>query len=411
MKIRVLSSLADVDKHRWNRVTPSVGFPSSYEWLRSVEACPFGGRGAFVVAEEGDEYVGRFAMYLIEEEDFYLINPPMAVLSGGQPARGASSRASLGRQLDVRIGRYWDEDEARRVGELRADLWEHKDSAYPCAVCVSPFTGRVAFETRPNRDDVCELLIDAFFEVARRWQARSHCFLFVPTGGYDGLTTRLVGERGFRDTQLGAFSVMRVPASFDDYLIQLSSARRHKVRRELKGFAQSGLTLKVVNGTDVDESLVQRLAVLSALTQARHGGKVDAARAEAVLRAVLDTLGDTTRFFLISREDQVLSYFRCIEWGTSLHAAGVGQDYEALDPRSYAHFTAMYYGPLRYAIERGLTEIDFGTGADETKAQRGARLQPRTTYARFDQLDGSRMAELIDLMNAAHNRFREDHGQ
>ncbi|MDQ3822556.1 MAG: GNAT family N-acetyltransferase [Actinomycetota bacterium] len=387
--IRVLRSLDDIDPGRWNALNPA-SFRFSHPWLSYVAAGPFDAEPAFAVAEEDGAYVGGFAAYLIREEHFFLINPPKIVLDDG---------------LDALVGDFYSEEEHERAAALRDELRELREASYPCAVCVSPFGYRVALETRRGRGDVLVGLLDRFEELAREWGARSKAILFVPTQGYEELETA-AGRHGYRRAAIAARCVLDAAwPTFEAYVNSFGSDRRRKIKRELRCFDEAGLTLELLAGPELDEDLLPELAALSACVQAKYGHRGDASREEAVLRSLLASLGEHTRFFIVRREGEPVSYMRGFEWGDTFHAASTGERHSALGPRTYAHFKVGYYAPIEHAITHGLRAVDWGVGAYETKLHRGARLEPLTGFFAFDDRADDRVGELLELIDRAQNRL------
>ncbi|MDQ3821698.1 MAG: GNAT family N-acetyltransferase [Actinomycetota bacterium] len=388
-RVRTLRSLDEIDPVRWNALSPG-NFRLSYDWLAYVEAGPFDAARVFVVAEEEGAYVGGFATYLIRPEHFQLVNPPLSVLGDG---------------LDPLLWDYYDAAERERVAALRAELRATAAAAYPCAVCVSPFGYRVAIEAPAGRDDVLRALLEAFAEVAGEWGAGSSAFLFVPDRGYEPLEAALEAD-GYRKAAIAARCGLEIRwDAFDGYLRFLPSRRRYRVLRELRAFEQSGLTLEVVAGAALDDSLVSRLAYLSACTQARYGHEPAVQREEEALRGLLETLADTSRFFIVRKDGEAVSYTRGYHWADSYAIGSTGQAHDELDPKWYAHFQACYYAPIRYAISNRLTTVDFGIGAYTTKLRRGGELQPLTGFFHFREAMDQRVLELIGLIDRAQHRF------
>ncbi|MEW1690530.1 GNAT family N-acetyltransferase [Streptomyces sp. NPDC091265] len=154
---------------------------------------------------------------------------------------------------------------------------------------------------------------------------------------------------------------------FEGYLATLRSPRRNKIRRERKQFAESGITTRVLYGT---QELGEATARLQVGLRERYGaaGTVESVmRDYAHLSAHVD---DRVRVFLCEREGRPIGMSLALADGDRLHVRLAGFDY-ATAGADFAYFNAVYYEPILWGIEHGVTHYSFGTGTYAAKLTRG----------------------------------------
>ncbi|WP_172383165.1 GNAT family N-acetyltransferase [Streptomyces sp. MNP-20] len=161
-------------------------------------------------------------------------------------------------------------------------------------------------------------------------------------------------------------------ATFEDYVRQLSSKRRHAVRREIAAFRAQGRRVEVTRLGDCPEALGPLLANV----QRKYGHRSTAARMTDLLDQYARVLDDESRVFLCRGPDGgLLGYALYFAWEGVLYARNVGFDYERLSGDDGTYFNLLFYEPIAYAVEHGYRAVHFGMGS-RAKAARGALIRP-----------------------------------
>ncbi|WP_053698611.1 GNAT family N-acetyltransferase [Streptomyces sp. NRRL F-5755] len=158
---------------------------------------------------------------------------------------------------------------------------------------------------------------------------------------------------------------------FEHYLATLRSSRRNKIRRERKQFAEGGISTRVLYGTGELNEATARLQL--ALRQ-RYGA---AGSVESILRDydhLRATVDDRVRVFLCEREGRPIGMSLALVDGDRLHVRLAGFDYSAA--AEFAYFNAVYYEPILWGIDHGITRYSFGTGTYGAKLARGCTPVP-----------------------------------
>lgn len=254
-----------------------------------------------------------------------------------------------------------------------ADAYQRAGGRYypklQCAVPFTPVTGpRLLVRPDADHEAVANALIAGLTEIARRHEASSLHVTFPTHDEWQRL-----GGLGFLQRVGRQYHwINEGYASFDDFLGQLVSRKRKSIRKERREVAETGIVLKALNGSEIEErhwdcfyrfylNTVDKKWGSAYLTREffhllgeRLGDKVVLIMAEADGRPVagaLNLIGDDA---LYGRN-----------WGCTL-------DYRFL------HFEACYYQAIDYAIAHGLGRVEAGAQG-EHKVQRG--YLPVETYS------------------------------
>lgn len=173
-------------------------------------------------------------------------------------------------------------------------------------------------------------------------------------------------------------------ATFDDYVATLSRSNRNGVRRDGRRARAHGLTTEVVPL----EAVVDDVAGLLGNVQGHHGDNPDAAAAAGYLRLCTHgRLGQIATAFVTRHSGgRPIAFALGYAWHDTLFMRVAGLDYERATPAG-GYFESYFYAPIRYALEHGLTRVDFGGESLESKTRRGARLQPRWSLSAGVSID------------------------
>jgi len=243
---------------------------------------------------------------------------------------------------------------------------------FPKLVCAIPFTpatgprflSRAGLPTAPLR----AALLAALSERAQSERLSSAHALFVDEAGRDACAAAgwllrrdchfQWHNRGYRD--------------FADFLDAFSAEKRKKARRERRRVLEQGIDFRTLDGTQLDDGLLERIYTFHALTFIRHGHTPYLNR--SFFTRVARALG--TDFFVklaVYGGEPVAAavFFRSAD---TLYGRYWGSDeaYHSL------HFETCYYQGIDYCIEHGLQRFEPGTQG-EHKIARG--FEPAITWS------------------------------
>jgi predicted N-acyltransferase len=160
--------------------------------------------------------------------------------------------------------------------------------------------------------------------------------------------------------------------NFEDFLAALSSKKRKNIRRERRLVAESGLTLEIVSGSDMNEA---RWAITHRFYEStfdRRGGF--ATLTLPFFQEIGETMGDQVVLCLAYDGPREVAGAVCLRSDTTLYGRhwGCDKDYDSL------HFEACYYQGIEYCIDNGLQRFEPGAQG-EHKVHRG--FLPTLTYS------------------------------
>lgn len=254
-----------------------------------------------------------------------------------------------------------------------ADAYERAGGQYyPKLLNAIPFTpvsGRRQF-VHPDYLDQTGLknaLISGAIQLAQDNNLSSVHFNFLEKPDYEAL-----GELGLlqRTDQQFHFE-NKGYESFDDFLSELTSAKRKNLRKE-RAKAQDGLTFKWLTGDDIKPSDWDHFYEFYIDTGSRKWGY------PYLNRETFELLHDRLK-------DDILLIFACEDdtpIAGALNMIGsetlYGRYWGRIEDRPFLHFEVCYYQAIDFAIERGLKRVEAG-------AQGGHKLArgygPVTTYS------------------------------
>jgi uncharacterized protein len=159
-------------------------------------------------------------------------------------------------------------------------------------------------------------------------------------------------------------------SSFDDFLGDLASRKRKAIRKERESVAASGIVVRSLNGSEIEERHWDAFWRFYLDTAGRKWGHPYLNR--AFFRRLGETMAD--RVLLVMAETQGGEPV-----GGALNLLGrdtiYGRYWGSTEAWRFLHFEACYYRAIDYAIEHGLARVEAGAQG-EHKVQRGYLPQP-----------------------------------
>ena len=274
-----------------------------------------------------------------------------------------------------------------------------------CSVPFTPVTGRRLLTTdAQGRERLLKTAAGALNQIGasslhitflteEEWQAAGRCGYLLRTGqqfhweyrGYD---------------------------SFDQFLGELSSAKRKTLRKERASVREAGVTFDWLTGSDITEAHWDLFFEFYIDTGSRKWGS------PYLTREFFSRLGQglaQQTLLVMAKKDG-----RTIAGALNLFGEGVlfGRNWGATDYVPFLHFETCYYQAIDFAIQRGLKRVEAGAQG-EHKLLRG--YLPVTTYSAHliahkglaravdDFLEAERQAVAENIAELArHAPFRKD---
>jgi hypothetical protein len=357
---RIARSLADVDATQWNALEGADAPFLRHEFLRALEE-----------SECATSASGWEASHI-------LLEGPDGRLTGALPLYLKSHS--------------WGEfvfDFAWADAYHRAGL-----RYYPRLVSAVPFTPatgpRLLAADEPSRS----LLVDAARGQLSAQGVSSLHILFPADRDRErllaaGLLPRLDCQFHWRNDDYG---------SFDDFLAGFTAEKRKKLKRERRRVAEAGIECRTLRGSDLDESMLDTVYQLHAMTFVRYGhapylnrdffSRLARVLPEALVVELAEHRGEPVACAISLRGRDAL-YGRY--WGAS-------GDYHSL------HFELCYYRGIEYCIRERLARFEPGTQG-EHKLLRG--FVPTPVWSMHEIADTRFGAAIGDWLRKERRARRE----
>ena len=272
---------------------------------------------------------------------------------------------------------------------------QHAVPYYPKLVVGIPFTPatgpRLLIAPGTDRQRVTAALIDGVRSVADRDNLSSIHWLFT-----NAADTALLETHGFK-RRVGCQFHWRNDGyrDFDDYLATFSSAKRKKIRRERRHVTESGISIELYRGVDIEPAHWEAMYGFYRRTVDTHGA------IPYLTRQFFTTIGDTMApqiVMVLAREanEYIAGALNFVGpdtlygryWGSHRYVNGL-------------HFEVCYYRAIEYCITQGLARFEAGAQG-EHKIARG--FAPTATYSAH----WLRQPEFADAIEQYLVRERQD---
>lgn len=340
-KARILSGLAEIAPHVWDRLANPPGLPFdpflSWAFLEAVEASgaarpETGWSPCHIVIEgPGEEIVAAMPLY-----------------------------AKTHSQGEFVFDHSWADAYERAGGQYFPKLL--------AAVPFTPVTGRrFLVPPGPDQDRLQNALLSAAIQIAAQ-----NDFSSVHINFLDAETANQMSETGLSVRTDQQFHWQNDGYKhFEEFLADLSSAKRKNLRKE-RAKAQAGLTYKHLTGNEITEAHWDAFFEFYMDTGARKWGYPYLNRETFSLLGA--RLADQILLILAYEQDTPIAGALNMIGSDTLY----GRYWGCTDPRPFLHFETCYYQAIDFAIANGLSTVEAG-------AQGGHKLArgyvPVTTYS------------------------------
>ena len=190
--------------------------------------------------------------------------------------------------------------------------------------------------------------------------------------------------------------------SFDDFLAGFTAEKRKKLRRERRRVSDAGIECRTLQGRDLDESLLEIVYQLHAMTFARYGHAPYLNR-DFFLR-LAQAIPDALVVELASLQGNPIACAISLRGPDALYGRywGASGDFHSL------HFELCYYRGIEYCIRERLARFEPGTQG-EHKLLRGFRPTPVwSMHAIADRRFGAAIGEWLEKERSARRAWLDD---
>jgi predicted N-acyltransferase len=229
------------------------------------------------------------------------------------------------------------------------------------AIPYTPVTGpRLLVRVGADRAAVIDALVHKALELTRETGCSSLHWLFTDGGDTD----TLLNYGLLRRTGCHFHWHNREYRTFDDFLQQLNSRKRKKIRRERRSVDDAGIRMEIIHGNEASEELWETMYRFYRSTFERKSGIATLSR--DFFHDICQTMGEQV-VLVCAREGR-----RTVAGAINLRSdtALYGRHWGCSDHYHNLHFETCYYQGIDYCIEHKLSLFEPGAQG-EHKISRG----------------------------------------
>jgi predicted N-acyltransferase len=364
-----IQNIADIDRDEWDALAKPLPTPFlEWDWLRLMElsgstTARSGWLPHHLVVRRGSNLVGVAPLYI----------------------KGHSAGEFV-------FDHVWADVAARMGIEY-----------YPKIVGMSPFTpmSGYRFMIAPGEDEreLTSAMVAEIDQLCRHHHLSGSSFLFA-----DPQWHRQMRQQGYLGWQHQSYAWLNNGfKSFDDYLAVFNSNQRRNIKRERKELEKQGVSLKLLTGDSIPQTLFPLMYRFYEHTNDKFGpwgcryltpsffeGLYDRFRHRLVFFAAYDSRESSLPVgmsMLVTKGKQLYGRY----WGSArlIHSL---------------HFNACYYAPVEWAINNGIQRFDPGAGGTH-KIRRGFTAVPSYSLHRFSD---PRMLQIMQNHIDEINRLEQE---
>ena len=161
--------------------------------------------------------------------------------------------------------------------------------------------------------------------------------------------------------------------SFDDFLARMNSRKRKMVRKERAEISRQNISVDVLVGAEIDESIWALFYQLYERTYAKRNG-TRGYLTRSFFNGISNSMPEQIAMAVASQDGRTIACALYFFDSETLY----GRYWGSVAEFSYLHFELCYYRGIEFAIERGLQRYDAGAQG-EHKLMRG--FEPIETHS------------------------------
>ena len=273
---------------------------------------------------------------------------------------------------------------------------------YPKLVASIPYTpvtaARILVAPDADYPGVSRRLVDAALSLAETTGASSLHWLFTSAADTD-----LLVDRGLlRRTGCHFHWHNNNYRSFDDFLSQLSSRKRKKIRRERRYVEEAGIRMQVVHGDRVTREQWEAMHGFYRSTFERKSGTPTLS--QGFFEEISRTMGEQVVLVFALLGERPVAGAIMLRGATALY----GRHWGCMEEYHSLHFETCYYQGIEYAIEHRLELFEPGAQG-EHKISRG--FLPTYTWSAHWIRDARFRAAIAHYLEQEHALMIDYHDE
>ncbi|MDP4536781.1 GNAT family N-acetyltransferase [Alkalimonas collagenimarina] len=254
---------------------------------------------------------------------------------------------------------------------------QHGLGYYPKLVLAIPFTPaegpRIGLHADTSGQQVMGLLQAGMQQLVERYQLSNVQCLYP-----DPKQQSWWAEQGYLQRYDVQFQWLNNGyKSFSDFLAAFTSRKRKQIRKERARVAEQGISIRTLQGTELDDAFWQQFVRFYQQTYLKRSGHLGYLTADTFQRWG-QHMRDSIVVFAAYHQQQLIAASLCFRSEQTLYGRywGCAAEYDFL------HFETCYYAGIEYCIAHQLAKFDAGAQG-EHKLQRGFEPVLRSGFYRF----------------------------
>jgi predicted N-acyltransferase len=247
-------------------------------------------------------------------------------------------------------------------------------------LCYSPFCFRSKILTDETFRNpiIFASIYKKINEICRKERILFSSFLFVSE--FDDLITRSLENFGYIRFPWINTLYLDVPwSSFEAFLASFKCKTRKDIRREIRKFNQSGLTMEPNSNM---EELSERLSVLYANMFRKYNRDKPSPYGASFFRSLSRFAEDKIKLFTAKKGGETVAFSLDLRHKDTIDGFMFGSDYNSRTKSDFAYFNLVYYEPIKWAIQEGINKIFYRPASEYVKLRIGCKPEKNSSFVK-----------------------------
>ena len=368
IRVRVASSLADVDAGQWDACANPTGVGSGDE---AESYNPFLSHAFLSALEQSGSVGGRTGWSPVH----LLIDGDDGTLSGAVPAYVKSHS-----QGEYVFDHGWADAYHRAGGDYYPKI--------QVSVPFTPVTGRRLLYNKggANAERTRAALLAGLEALRSKVEASSVHLTFLTKSEWEAL-----GHEGYLQRTDQQFHFLNAGyADFDGFLAALASRKRKMIRRERKDALAADITVQWITGSDITEAHWDAFWQFYMDTGSRKWGRPYLTR--KFFSLIGESMPERVLLVMAMRGGQAIAGAINFIGDKALY----GRNWGAIEEHPFLHFEVCYYQAIDFALSRGLARVEAGAQGEHKLARGYGPVQTYSAHRIADRRLARAIADYLE---------------
>jgi len=265
-------------------------------------------------------------------------------------------------------------------------------------MCYSPFSWRstILLRSNSNRGLILSLVSGKVDDICRENRILFSSFEFLSED--DRLLMSHLQNNGYLNFPWWENSLFLDIewSNFEDYLASLKHKTRLNVRREIKKFKESGITVDELSEFG---DLAATLSNLNSNLFSKYNKHKESPYDDSFFKRLNEFARDKSKLFIAKKDREVVGFCLSLRQGDVLDCYMCGFNYDVQTNTDFIYFNLVYYEPLKWAIKERIKRIHYRISAEEAKLRRGCKPAQIFSFVKCHN-------KLLDIFFSLHAKMK-----